>query len=368
MSSVTLLMGSWMAPSETFIYRHMKMLQEIGALESIISARLDRDTTWKGVPVYGLNTHGEPGADGTPHLPSQLKGLETALARSKADIILCEYGTIATLLKSVLRRAPKRLYIHVHGKDTEEHMHPPGYREDFENLAQGATVFCSPVPYTRLRKWRIPSSNLVEKNYGVEVPEAPMDHSPDKPLSILHIGRLIDCKSPDRTIEAFDLACELGLEGRLVMIGDGPLRTMCELLRARSKWRDRIEILGSVADETVRHHREEAGLFTLHSIRGELSGQVEAFGVSVVEAMGAALPVVSCAVGGIQHIVVDGVTGILVEPGDVEAQAQAFLRLAADPALRRQMGLSGWARARDHYSYEMEKEALLLTLGLSWDR
>jgi glycosyltransferase involved in cell wall biosynthesis len=71
----------------------------------------------------------------------------------------------------------------------------------------------------------------------------------------------------------------------------------------------------------------------------------EPFGLVALEAMAAGKPVVASAVGGLADLVVDGATGILVPPGDVEALRGAIARLLGDPLLREKMGQAGRARA-----------------------
>ncbi len=70
------------------------------------------------------------------------------------------------------------------------------------------------------------------------------------------------------------------------------------------------------------------------------------------------IPVVSTRVGGVPEVVLDGETGILVEPGDSEQLAQAILTLIENPALRRQMG----KRGREHVlaNYRWEDNAALM--------
>lgn len=364
MTDVMFLMGSWNAPSEHFLYRQLQMLRDVNALESIVAARLDTNTTWRNIPVFGLDLGPKFAGDAVPHLPTQTKLLREALARSKATKVLCQYGTIGVLFYSVLNEVDKELYIHVHGKDTEEHMHHEGYRQTFETLARRANIICSPFVYERLASWDISSERLLVKNYGVEIPEAVLAPQLNTPFTILHLGRLIDCKSPDRTIRAFELATERGLDGRLVIIGDGPLRTTCELLRSQSQWCDRIEILGFVPRHIVEETLRNADVFTQHAIRGETTGQVEAFGISIVEAMAYGLPVVTCAVGGIKYTVEDGETGVLFTPGDIEAQAAAFLRLYRDSELCHRLGQQGKKRAETLYSYEAERQSLISALRL----
>ena len=92
----------------------------------------------------------------------------------------------------------------------------------------------------------------------------------------------------------------------------------------------------------------------------------EPFGVVLIEAMAAGLPVVAPAAGGPREIVEDGVTGLLYPPGDAGAAAAQVLRLLRDPEEARRMGRAGRARARERFS-EAEQvdrfEALLAELS-----
>lgn len=89
--------------------------------------------------------------------------------------------------------------------------------------------------------------------------------------------------------------------------------------------------------------------------------RVEPFGLVMVEAMAAGVPVVATATGGAREIVLDGVTGKIVAVGDTQALSQAIGSLLKAEGERRRMGESGRARAREHFSLERmvaETEAL----------
>ena len=153
---------------------------------------------------------------------------------------------------------------------------------------------------------------------GVDVP--PETGEEDVPPSVLFAGRLSPEKGVLELVEAAD-----GLP--LVVAGDGPLR-------------DRVPgALGFVPHEELERLYARAAVVACPSYR-------EGFGVVCAEAMAHGKPVVASAVGGLLDLVVDGETGILVPPGDVDALRKALARLLEDRALRERMG----AAARDRVS------------------
>ena len=360
--SVIFLMGSWNAPSELFLLRQLRMLQELDMLDCIIAARHQGDFKWEGYPVYGLSNKEYPLLHTKhPDLPYQLNKLAKLLANSNADTILCQYGTIATLFFDLLITTNKNLFIHTHGKDSHFHMHNPIYIEKLQELSKKATLICNPLTYNFLSNedWNIPRSRLaLKKTYGVEIPLLPLHRKARNVVTVLHLGRLVDFKGPDKTIRAFEIACQQGLKGRLLIAGDGPLRKKCESLIAHSPWRRRIHLLGFVSSEEAKKLYKTSDIFTQHSIKGETTGQIETFGISIIEAMAASLPVITCSIGGPKKNVVHEKTGFLIEPGDVRGQAKLFLQLAGNPELRFQIGKQAWLAARTHFSYEKERDQL----------
>jgi glycosyltransferase involved in cell wall biosynthesis len=95
-----------------------------------------------------------------------------------------------------------------------------------------------------------------------------------------------------------------------------------------------------------------------------LPSRFEGLPMSVIEAMLTGLPVVAADVRGPREQVVDGVTGLLVPPGDATALGKALARLAADPTLRGRMGEAGRARALERYDEATVIARTLDLLGL----
>ena len=312
-----------------------------------------------------------------PPKVTALDKLHSAVKRPEVSAVLIHFLTRAAKYEAVWRRTTKPVFVHCHGYDVTwdlrfqegwigRPVHPSDYVDRVRALPDNVN-FIANSQEARARLLEIGSANnrITVKYLGVKTPaEAPFRTDAENGVNILYLGRLIDCKGPDLLIQAFERASDQDLKGSLTLAGDGPMRLTCELLRQRSPYKDRITLLGSVNGETGEMLRDRADIFSSHNCLGSVSRQEEAFGVSFVEAMAAALPVVSTRNASLPEIIEDGRQGILVEPGDIDAHAHALLRLARDRDLRIQMGLDGWRRARDLFSIEKETASLRQILGL----
>ncbi len=125
---------------------------------------------------------------------------------------------------------------------------------------------------------------------------------------------------------------------RLEVFGEGSLRAELEARAERGGVDARFH--GHVAD--LRGRLEALDVFVLPS-------RAENLPVAILEAMALALPVVATRVGGVPEVVADGETGILVEPDDPQALADAIAALAADPARRVALGSAGARRAAERF-------------------
>ena len=159
------------------------------------------------------------------------------------------------------------------------------------------------------------------------------------------LGRLEREKGFDLLLQAMAQLAGEARPPRLILGGDGSQR---EALAQQAREAGLpVEMAGFVSD--VPAFLGQTGLFAL-------SSRSEGLGLVLVEAMAAGRPVVATRVGGVPEVVVDGETGLLVEPGDVDALAAAIRRLLADPALAQRMGAAGRERVRALFSAERMAE------------
>lgn len=165
------------------------------------------------------------------------------------------------------------------------------------------------------------------------------------PSVVLTIAQLRAHKGHEYLLEA---AREVP-NARFLFVGDGPERDRLEALSRSLGVHDRVEFLGFRSD--VRELVRQCDLFVLPSLD-------EGLPLAVLEAMMVGKPVVATRAGGTSEAVLDGVTGIVVEPRDVAALADAVRTVLADPELAARMGAAGRVRARSRFSADAMGDAV----------
>src|SRR5439155_5258649 len=154
------------------------------------------------------------------------------------------------------------------------------------------------------------------------------------------VSRLVDYKGIDTLLRAACLVVREQPQVRFVIMGGGPLEERLRAMAGDLGLADRVVFTGFRRDERdVIRLLALADLFCLSSRR-------EGFGVAFAEAMAMGCPVVGPAMAPVTGVVVDGETGLLVQPEDEGAYAAAMLRLLGDPALRARLGAAGKAHVR----------------------
>lgn len=380
---VLFLTPNWNAVSERWIARQIEVLADaiiaIGACEPA-------EPRWRGrIPALDLaaaplrlwrrvaHRAGLPLSHGPQ--PAH-RALAAAVARDDVSVVLVHYIDFALRFEKVWERVTKPVFVHPHGYDTEwdyrrkDSLDQPFFKSDYparvRRLADHVRFLAnSELVRRRLLAIGVPRERIVLQYFPIPAPARPPFRPPrTRALEFLFLGRLVDCKGPDVVLRAFERACDRGLDARLILAGDGHLRTTCELLKRRSRWSGRMYLPGAVDGPAADRLRAAADVFTLHNCPGPLTRQEESFGVAVVEALAAGLPVVTGRSGGVCETVVHGETGLLVEPNDIEGHADALLTLARDPDLRHRMGLAGWRHVRAQFCYARRAAELRAVLGL----
>jgi glycosyltransferase involved in cell wall biosynthesis len=167
-------------------------------------------------------------------------------------------------------------------------------------------------------------------------------------------GRLVPIKRADLMLRSLALARAEGAPARVAVVGDGLMRPELEELAASLGCTEAVDFLG---------YRRDLPRIAAGSDAALLTSDNEGTPVALIEAAAAGRTAVATAAGGVPDIVADG-SGLLAPPGDERAVASLIARVAADPDLRRQMGL----RARRHVVDRFTAERLLSEIDLLYSQ
>lgn len=159
-------------------------------------------------------------------------------------------------------------------------------------------------------------------------------------------GRLIVHKGVRYLIEALPAVLKEHSRFRLLLVGDGPLKSELQSQASSLGVSHAVQFLGPASFLEIPGLLACADLFVLPSIN-------EGMPRSLLEAMAMGLPAVATRVGGVPEVMEDGKVGYLVPPSDPNALAGALGRLLADESLREKMGIRARERVLEEYSFEV---------------
>jgi glycosyltransferase involved in cell wall biosynthesis len=172
---------------------------------------------------------------------------------------------------------------------------------------------------------------------------------------VLYLGRITPHKGVDRLIRALPRGASLTIAGSIGHDRKAPESSYPRLLRGLAEGRQ-VTFAGPVAETDIPHLYRRAAVFALPTVETTCYGKpvaiTELLGLSVLEAMASGTPVVASRTGALPEVVVDGETGFLVAPGDVEQLQLRLEQLLKDPALARRMGSAARQRALDMFTWD----------------
>ncbi len=157
-------------------------------------------------------------------------------------------------------------------------------------------------------------------------------------------------KAHDVLLAAFRSLLDRGIDAYLTMIGGSGPET-AKIRSLASEFGPRVRMLVDVPHNQLPAYYAEANLFVLPS-------RQEAFGITLIEAGAAGLPVVATRVGGIPEFLTHGQTALLVEPDDPEALADAVARLASTTGLAESLAQQWHQKAMEFSWHRMTEQYL----------
>ena len=274
-----------------------------------------------------------------------------ALAGFRPDLFHAHFALQATAkARELAREAGLPFTFTAHGYDI--YQTPPG---DFAARAAAAaaviTVSEANARYI-VARFRVPRESLHVIPCGIDVERfTPGEEQPVHPR-VLSVARLVPVKNPGLLLEACVVLRSRGVPFQCALLGDGVSRDEVLMLRHLLGLEECVEVVGAVDQAQVLSRWRSAAV-------GVLSSVSEGMPLSLMEAAACGVPVVAPRVGGVPELVEDGVTGLLVAPGDALALADGIQRLLSDKKAAQEMGEAARRRAIERFSLRVQVDRLL---------
>lgn len=319
--------------SEIFVYHQARCLSEF--TPEFIACRHVQSPIENDIPTTCINTGGAKGkiAEALFKLAGKSQILQDAV--QKCDVIHAHFGPTGWLASQLTSKLDKPLIITLHGFDILKHninrqddgLLQSIYSHNRELLGQRASKFICVSEFMKQKaiEFGFPAEKCVVHYMGIPL----KDHSYEKTpmgniIKLLAVGRLVPFKAHSKLIEAVALLQNQGLDVSLTIIGDGPLRESLEKQAAESL--ADYTFMGAQSHDKVLKAMREHDIFC-HTSMTQGNGQTEAFGLVLLEAQWAGLPVVAFESGGVPEAFQDGETGFLVKEGDAEGFSEKLASL-----------------------------------------
>ena len=365
------------ARSETFIHRHMMQLlpgKTVVAVQKEEPGLADIDIQFPYLVIGGVRKGWLNWFDRgrrfflrlVKQYPIILQTtLEHYLKEHGVQVVLSEYLDQSLKWLDVAGKLGIRFFAHAHGYDISAALRDPNIRRQYLRLETAdGIITVSEASRQRLIDLGLKSEKIHVIPCGIEVPDIPFKRERQDTIRCLAVGRMVAKKAPLLTLQAFRQALLDCPRLRLDYVGGGELFNDAQRYVHDHDLGDRITLHGAQPNTFVQEMMKQADIFVQHSRTDPQTGDEEGLPVGILEAMAAALPVVSTRHAGIPEAVIEGETGYLVNEGDVEGTAHCLVRLAKDAAMRSQFGQAGWQRARQRFTWDQERTALLELLDL----
>ena len=184
---------------------------------------------------------------------------------------------------------------------------------------------------------------------------APLTENEKLKDGVIHIrssGRLVEKKGFPYLIEACRILKDRNVPFECTIGGSGPLETELQALVAKVQLQDCVTVTGqAIKQEDIAAFAHSGTVYCLPCVWAS-DNDADGLPQMLMENMACGLPAVSTRLVGIPDLIIDGETGLLVEPNNAEQLADAIQRIAADPALAKRLAENGRQHILDHFQLE----------------
>jgi colanic acid/amylovoran biosynthesis glycosyltransferase len=353
-----------MAPSQTFVRRQIEGL--FGGQTAVLHQapcnlskpryRFPNDTVTRGLRRLQRMADSPLGANVSGRITG--RGLDAFIAENGVSFLIYEFGTYLQIYGPTLQRFSLPFAVYFCGYDASEYLRDPRYVAALRRRLPEARFVCA-VSCSLMRNLEahgITHPNSLILPSGTDT-SAFVPSQTRRPGWFLSIGRFVDKKKHDLSIEAFAQAAKDHPEAQLHLVGNGPKEAACRALAARLDVADRVHFHGALPHDQVRDLLAQASIYLQHSVKAP-NGDEEGLPTAIQEAMSCGLPVIATRHAGIPEIITHEENGLLVEEHDLQGYAAQIARLLADPDMAGRLGRNARDYAASHLDYRVMYQKL----------
>ena len=352
--NIAIYVQHYLAPSMTFIYRQLKGIEQYYSpivFCSDLKENLDRFPYGKIYhkqrnfihfkksryykKIFGnhtlLNTN--------PHLSlNQKRYFSRLIDENNLKLIHAHFGPSGLEIVDLAKQKELPLIVTFHGYDASVLLTMRKYADNIKKVfAYAHIITVSEVMKEELVKQGANSNNISVIRCGIPVES--FTYTKRKPLSekkkanelisFLQVSSFVEKKGHDYTVRAFHDFLEYYPNARLVLAGDGYLKTNIQILCERLGIPDKVKFLGNVDYRQIPELMESADVFLHHSVTSK-TGDKEGIPTVIMEAMASGLPVISTFHSGIPELIDDGINGLLVSEYEVSKYSKKIRDILKD--------------------------------------
>ena len=288
---------------------------------------------------------------------SKVKRISKIIETEKPHILHAHYATSYGLIGVLLNFHP--LVISVWGSDVFEFPRKNIlYKYLFKYILLKADIVLSTSNFMAKELILYTKKRIEVTPFGIDLNIFnPQSRLPNKSTNEITIGiiKFLEKKyGVDYLIHAFKLVSDelYNYKLRLLIVGSGSQMDNLIKLVEELGLKDKVEFTGKIDHENIPLYHNQLDIAVYPS-------KSESFGVSVIESSACAVPVIASSIGGLPEVIENGVTGILVEPGNINKLSLVLKELIIDDNKRKNLGIAGRKMVKEKYDLQKNIDQMI---------
>ncbi|MEW9668611.1 glycosyltransferase [Ammoniphilus sp. 3BR4] len=311
---VAFVKTTYLNPTETFIYERIKNIKRFKGY--FLADKIKNRKSFPYRKIYKLR---------------KIKNVPRFLKAKRTSLIQAFFGPSAIRILPYKKKTSIPLISSFHGKDVSARLRDKSYKRKLRSVFRHSArvLVVSREMKRKLVRLKCPKRKIRVIKTGIDLRKFPFKlRKPpaNNRVIFLSIGRLVPKKGMDILIEAFARVHRKYPKTRLVIVGEGRMRSKLKKRIRKEGLSSSVKLKGKLSHKGVRKELRKAHVFVLAS-RTAKDGDKEGIPNSLVEAMASGLPAISTTHAGIPEVLKNGKTGYLAKQGSVRSLTQQMLKM-----------------------------------------